>query len=224
MRLFRLLLRKKQSKGHGIHSPFAFEIITNVLNSPYSYYAFTDIPDSFPYSQGESKKTKKFNHLSFRLVNHFKARNILEINPGNGFNTSYIKSPSSKINYKSISGKGTLVNAAEESTSGVGIVGVTPEETNKAEGSESDVIATKQKYDAIFININEDENSIPAIECLLDNSHENAFWVINPINTKQSKQFCQLIVNHESVTVSFDTNNTLVVFLKKSYHKHHYFV
>jgi hypothetical protein len=224
MRLFRLLLRKKQSKGHGIHSPFAFDIITNVLNSPYSYYAFTDIPDSFPYSKGETKKIKKFNHLSFRLVNHFKATNILEINPGNGFNTSYIKSPSSKINYKSISGKGSLVNAAEESTSGVGVVEVTSGETNKAEGSESDVSTTKKKYDAVFININGDKSCIPSIKWLLDISHENTFWVINPINKKHSKQFCQLIVNHESVTVSFDTNNTLVVFLRKSYHKHHYFV
>ena len=224
MRLFRLLLRKKQSKGHGIHSPFAFDIITNVLNSPYSYYAFTDIPDSFPYSKGETKKIKKINHLSFRLVNHFKATNKLEINPGNGLNTSYIKSPSSKINYKSISGKGSLVNAAEESTSGVGVVEVTSGETNKAEGSESDVSTTKKKYDAVFININGDKSCIPSIKWLLDISHENTFWVINPINKKHSKQFCQLIVNHESVTVSFDTNNTLVVFLRKSYHKHHYFV
>ena len=190
MRLFRLLTRKKQSKGHGIHSPFAFDIITNVLNGPYSYYAFTDIPESFPYSKGESKKTKRFNHLSFRLVNHFKAINILEVNPKNGLNTFYIKSPSSKINYKSISGIST----------------------------------SKLRYDAIFININEDKDSIPSIEWLLDISHENTFWVINPINTKHSKQFCQLIVNHESVTTTFDTNNTLVVFLRQSYHKQHYFV
>ena len=229
MRLFRLLLRKKQSKGHGIHSPFAFDIITNVLNSPYSYYAFTDIPDSFPYSKGETKKIKKFNHLSFRLVNHFKATNILEINPGNGFNTLYIKSPSSKINFKSISGKGSSiivadVNKTEESTPDVSAVEVTFGETNKAEGSESDMVATKQKYDAVFINLNEDEHSIPSIKWLFGISHENTFWVINPINKKHSKQFCQLIVNPESVTVAFDTNNTLVVFLRKAYHKHHYFV
>ena len=194
MRLFRLLLRRKQSKGHGIHSPFAFDIITNVLNSPYSYYAFTDIPESFPYSKGEYKKTKKFNHLSFRLVNHFKATNILEINPGNGSNTSYIISPSSKINYNSISEIASFVNVE------------------------------KLKFDSVFVNIIGDENSIPSIEMLLEISHENTFWVINPINTKYSKHFCQLIVNHESITMSYDINNTLVVFLRQSYHKHHYFV
>ena len=229
MRLFRLLLRKKQSKGHGIHSPFAFDIITNVLNSPYSYYAFTDIPESFPYSKGRSNKIKKFNHLSFRLVNHFKAINILEINPENGFNTSYIKSPSSKINYKSISGIGSFENANEENGSTLNSVNVYASEVsatgmNVVEVSESEVSETELNYDAIFININEDENSIPPIEWLLNISHENTFWVINPINTKYSKHFYQLIVNHESVTMSFDINTTLVVFLRQSYYKHHYFV
>jgi hypothetical protein len=213
MRLFRLLLRKKQSKGHGIHSPFAFDIITNVLNSPYSYYAFTDIPESFPYSKGRSNKIKKFNHLSFRLVNHFKAINILEINPENGFNTSYIKSPSSKINYKSISGIGSFENANEENGSTLNSVNVYASEVsatgvNVVEVSESEV----------------SETELPPIEWLLNISHENTFWVINPINTKYSKHFYQLIVNHESVTMSFDINTTLVVFLRQSYYKHHYFV
>jgi hypothetical protein len=194
MRLFKFLLRAKQSKGHGIHSPFAFEIITNVLNSPYSYYAFTDIPDNLPYYAVQSKRIKKFNHLSFRLVNYCKATNILEINPGDGYNTLYIKSPSSKINYHSISNIGLYENIANH------------------------------KFDAIFINIDGEAESIPSIDLLLDISHENTFWVINPINTKQSKQFCKLIVNHDSVTVSFDMNDTLIAFLRKSYYKHHYFV
>ena len=224
MRLFRLFTRKKQSKGHGIHSPFAFDIITNVLNGPYSYYAFTDIPESFPYSKGESKKTKKFNHLSFRLVNHFKAINILEVNPENGLNTFYIKSPSSKINYKSISGISTSVNSVEEDASGVNVLSLSATQLNASHLNASGAYSTKLKYDAVFININEDKDSIPSIECLLDISHENTFWVINPINTKHSKQFCQLIVNHESVTTTFDTNNTLVVFLRQSYHKQHYYV
>ena len=194
MRLFRLLKRRKQSKGHGIHSPFAFDIITSVLNSPYTYYAFTDIPDSFPYSKGQSKKLKKFHHLSFRLINHFRAQNILEINPGDGLNTLYIKSPSSKINYKSISDINSFVNDGNI------------------------------KFDAIFININGDKTTVPSIVMLLDISHDNTFWVINPINTKESKQFSQLIVNHESITVSFDMSHTLIAFLRKSYYKHHYFI
>lgn len=224
MRLFRLLLRKKQSKGHGIHSPFAFDIITNVLNGPYSYYAFTDIPESFPYSKAETKKIKKFNHLSFRLVNYFKAINILELNPGNGLNTLYIKSPSSKINFKSISLISTSVNSFEKDASGANALSVSTTQLNASVLNASGSYSEKLKYDAIFININDDKNSTPSIEWLLDISHENTFWVINPINARHSKQFCQIIVNHESVTTTFDTNNTLVVFLRQSYHKQHYFV
>lgn len=219
MSLFRLLLRKKQSKGHGIHSPFAFDIITNVLHPQYSYYSFTDIPENFPYSKGESKKIKKFNHLSFRLVNHFNATNILEINPGNGLNTLYIKAPSSKINYKAAIGIDIGLNLIEKAE-GVSAGNV----NNVAKDIEEEQSVKKQNYDAIFINITDDDNSIPSIEMLLEISKENTFWVINPINTKHGKHFCKLIVNHERVSVSFDTNNTLIAFIRRAYYKQHYFV
>lgn len=193
MRLFRLLLRKKQSKGHSIHSPFAFDLITNVLYSPYSYYAFNDIPDKFPFLAQPSKNVVKFNHVSFRLINYFKVKNILEVNPGNGLNSLYIKSPSSKIEYSSVND----IDEIEDFAS--------------------------RKFDAIFINI-DNKNCFPPIESLLKLSSENTFWVINPIDSKESKQFCKSIVNHEKVTVSFDMSDTLIVFFRHSYYKQHYLV
>ncbi len=193
MRLFRLLLRKKQSKGHSIHSPFAFDLITNVLYSPYSYYAFNDIPAKFPFLPQPSKNVVKFNHVSFRLINYFKVKNILEVNPGNGLNSLYIKSPSSKIEYSSVNDIDEIENFAS------------------------------RKFDAIFINI-DNKNCFPPIESLLKLSSENTFWVINPIDSKESKQFCKSIVNHEKVTVSFDMSDTLIVFFRHSYYKQHYLV
>lgn len=37
------LLRKWRSRGHGIHSPFAFSFVTTVLRQHCKYYAYTDI-------------------------------------------------------------------------------------------------------------------------------------------------------------------------------------
>lgn len=194
MLYLRYLLRKKHSKGHGIHSPFAFDLITNVLYSPYIYYAFTDIPNLLPDTIIQSKREKRFNRTSFCLINHFKALNILEINPGDGINTLYIKSPISNINYSSLPNIGIL-NSVED-----------------------------RKFDAIFINLNGDENSDNYIETLLNISHQETFWVINPIKTKVSKQFCELIVKHERVTITFDISDSLIAFLRSSFYKHHYFV
>jgi len=97
MSLFRGWLRKKHARGYGIHSPFAFELITNVLNARYDYYAFYDIPKILSENGLEGYANPAINHLSFRLVNYFNAKQILEINSANGVNTSYLTAPASDI-------------------------------------------------------------------------------------------------------------------------------
>ncbi len=36
--------RLRHSRGFGIHSPFAYRFITEVLNQPYAYYAYDSLP------------------------------------------------------------------------------------------------------------------------------------------------------------------------------------
>src|SRR5690554_6156087 len=214
MRLFRLLVRRLQSKGHGIHSPFAFDVITNILNSPYSYYIFTDIPEQ-----------SRFNRLSFRLVNHLKPKSIIEVNPGNGFNTHFITAPSSKIKYESIN-----IDFLRKR----GEANEFPSDSNESVG-EYEIISKykNKKFDAIFINLHVINNerfkenetySKPLLELLIKLSHENSFWIINPINTKQTKQFWQAIVNDKRISVTFDIKDTGVVFLRFMYYKQHYYI
>ena len=192
-----MLNRKFRSKGHGIHSPFAFEVITNVLNSPYTYYAFTDIPEQYPFLPGQTKSVVRFNRISFMLVNYFKTRYVLEINPGNGINTDFITSPSSQIKYNSSDFKiGSTVHGL---------------------------------YDAIFINLHEeyltgDTNIETLITSLIKLCHEKSFLVINPINSKLSKQFWETIVKDKRISVTFDMKYTGVAFLRSSYSKQHYYI
>lgn len=198
MRLFRWFIRKKQSKGHGVHSPFAFNLITNVLYSPYSYYAYNDIANMVNSANEENYVSEigSFNYLSFRLVNHFNPKIILEINPGDGLNSLFIKSPASNIVYIGVD-MSDLYNLSDMS----------------------------DKFDAIFINIERHTNCLPNIEYLLKHSDKNTFWVINNINLKKSKQLWRSIVNDGSVSMTFDVRNeTGIAFLRDSFHKSHYFV
>ena len=41
----RYLLTASNSKGHGVHSPFVFELITKVLNDDRKYYAYEQIEE-----------------------------------------------------------------------------------------------------------------------------------------------------------------------------------
>ena len=222
MRLFRWFIRKKQSKGHGVHSPFAFNLITNVIYSPYSYYAFKDIAvkKDDVYEKNNSKcrnnisKIKSFNHLSFRLVNHFKPKTILEIYPGDGLNSLFIKSYASSISYCGID------MSDIHSLEGQSEVEIQAEVHDVPKMSDM-----SKKYDAIFINIERHTYCLPDIECLLKHSSKQTFWVINNINFKKSKQLWRSIVNDENISMTFDVKNeTGIAFLSDSFHKLHYFV
>ncbi|MDD4778169.1 MAG: hypothetical protein PHV53_07760 [Fermentimonas sp.] len=220
MTVFKWLLRRRQSKGHGVHSPFAFNLITKVLYSPFSYYAFTDILRV----EGDDPD-KEQNQISFRLVNHFKPGNILEIYPGNGANTLYILSPSSNVNYISFPAEEKNIEYIKESVNNY----LKSREhyfnaVNFNFASSIEEIAPKQ-IDAIFINLDCGDNFISSVDRLFEISNENTFWVINHINRKLSKQLWRHIVYDARIGVSFDyKNRTGIAFLRPVYHKQHFTV
>ena len=84
------LLRKWRAKGHGVHSPFAFHLIRNVIHSPHQYYAIGDIEKTLPEEVLCNQKVMALYRLSFRLAHHFQPTHVLEIGDGNHFNTTYI--------------------------------------------------------------------------------------------------------------------------------------
>jgi len=217
MFLFRGWLRKKQSRGHGIHSPFAFDLITNVIYARYGYYAFHDIRKILSENGLEGCATPAFNHLSFRLVNHFNAKHILEINSANGVNTCYLTAPASDIRCICVEKESEEVAVARK--------------LQAASGRKSEIVATvplpgQQLYDAIFINLKEEKEKKEdlSIETLLQLSHEKTFWVIYPLKNRRGKQFWHNIVNDERISITFDRKDAGIVFLRFSYHKMHYFV
>ncbi|NLY25424.1 MAG: hypothetical protein GX042_10540 [Bacteroidales bacterium] len=203
----------KQSRGHGIHSPFAYDLITNVLRSPYSYYAFQDIERVLTDSGLDAGVISGFNHLSYRLVHHFNAKTILEINSGKGVNTLFLTAPS----------RDTRCTCVEED---VGAVAIAKRLQEKL-GMRSEIIpvlpAGEEKcYDAIFVNL-DDKNQI-TIDTLMEHSHDNSFWVFYPLNCSSGKQYWHNIVKDERARITFDTRNCGIVFLRFSQHKLNYFV
>jgi hypothetical protein len=213
MLLVRWLQRMKQSRGHGIHSPFAYDMITNVLRSPYSYYAFQDIEKVLTEYGLDTNLITDFNHLSYRLVHHFKAKTILEINSGKGVNTLFLTASSADIHCT------CLEVDVEEVAIAKGL--------QKKSGMNCEVIpmlpaGDKKRYDAIFVNLKE-KNQI-SIDTLMVHSHENSFWVFYPLNNNSGKQFWRNIVKDERISITFDRKDAGIAFLRFAYHKMHYLV
>ena len=220
MTVFKWLLRKRQSKGHGVHSPFAFELITKVLYSPYSYYAFSDIIKQVGHDQD-----KEYNQISFRLVNHFKPENILEVFPGKGLGSLYILSPSADINCTFIESDVENISYTKEIINGYF-------KSRKHYSKERNVFFKTslkeiplEKFDAIFINLDCEDISLYSLERLFELSSENCFWVINHINKKLNKQLWRHIVNDARTGITFDfKNRTGIAFLRPVYQKENFSV
>lgn len=72
----------KHRKGYGVHSPFAFDVITQVIEEKLPYYAYQRMQRTYP-KQGPV--ALKVACLLFRLANRFHARRSLEIGCDGGY-------------------------------------------------------------------------------------------------------------------------------------------
>lgn len=96
-RAFIWLLRFRHRKGYGVHSPFAFRLITEVIYADDPYYDYDALKDSVQKIRTEStanweKYLDRFsiNELLYRLVNEVEAKTILEIGSSNGVSSIYL--------------------------------------------------------------------------------------------------------------------------------------
>lgn len=72
----------KHRKGYGVHSPFAYAVITEVIEEKCPYYAYQKLSKLYPK---DSPVKFKVATLLFRLANRFRARRILEIGCDAGY-------------------------------------------------------------------------------------------------------------------------------------------
>ncbi len=207
------LQRIRQSRGYGVHSPFAFDLITNGIHSPHTFYAFDDIRKVLTENGFDKDTITPFHLLSYRLVRYFNVKNILEINSGKGVNTLFLLAPAADIQCSCIE-EDTVANAIAKDLREK--TGLQSERTSLLHSY------CKQRYDAIFVNLKED-TAIP-IETLLDLSHDETFWVFHPIHGSWGKQFWRDFVHDERSRVTFDAKETGIIFIRPGYNKLHYYV
>ena len=68
-RFFLWLTRFRYSKGYGVHSPFAFSLIREVIGGNGEYYAFAPLLKECAVMKGGRSNSSKKNKMLFRLSN-----------------------------------------------------------------------------------------------------------------------------------------------------------
>lgn len=69
------LARFRHRKGYGVHSPFAFRFITDVIYEHQPYYAYKELDAQLPFSK--RFRQRKGLHLLLRLANHLQPQTIV---------------------------------------------------------------------------------------------------------------------------------------------------
>lgn len=69
------LARFRHRKGYGVHSPFAFRFITDVVYERHPYYAYGELDASLPVSW--RLRRRRGLHLLLRLANHLQPKSIV---------------------------------------------------------------------------------------------------------------------------------------------------
>ena len=69
------LARFRHRKGYGVHSPFAFRFITDVIYEQQPYYAYKELDAQLPFSK--QFRQRRGLHLLLRLANHLQPKTIV---------------------------------------------------------------------------------------------------------------------------------------------------
>jgi hypothetical protein len=209
-----LFYKLRHRRGHGIHSPFVYRLITHVIEEKRPYYAYQDIRDYLLLFSKIRKNLTKSNRLSFRLVNYFGAKNILEIGAGYGINTLCLTAPASQINGQCVELSPKKCEIARELYLNwprpITIHNNLPE--------------LNEKQDCICLDLSHYSANLESMESyLLNNVGDHSFIIIKGIRTsRRNYVLWKSLVENEQVRVSLDLfHEGILFFIPKLYKKHY---
>ena len=134
-------LTSSNGKGHGIHSPFIYDFVENVLNDHRQFYPYESIEtlrgqllhdktvlemEDFGAGSGMNStsqrsiasiaryaaKSKKLSQLLFRIVHYYQSKTIVELGTSLGISSAYMASANPDAQVVTIEGAPTVAKKA----------------------------------------------------------------------------------------------------------------
>lgn len=234
-------------KGHGMHSPFLFSFITDVLNDKKEYPAYKKVEemrrsllqDKTPLlirdfgagsvtSAGNERtvssiarsaaKPKKFSQLLHRIARCYNSKNILELGTSLGISTSYLAMAHADAHVVTLEGAETVADYAAGNFRSLGLHNI-----HVVKGNFDDTLATVlnelPEIDLAFIDGNHRrEPTLAYFHQLLPYLHNDSMVIFDDIHwSKGMEQAWQQIGSHEAVRCSIDLFFIGIVFFRKEF-------
>lgn len=238
-------LTASNGKGHGVHSPFVFDFITNVLNDDRHFYSYdsieqirqnvlkdnkvltiTDFGAGSTVSKSNQRKVrdiarsalkpKKFAQLMFRIVNYYGVKTILELGTSLGITTSYLASANLQGTVYTFEGAMEVAAIAKDNFNHLALNNI-----YVIEGNFDDTLEPAVKriniIDFAFIDGNHrKEPTIRYFEQLLEKATESSIFIFDDIHwSRGMEEAWDYIRQHLSVKLTIDLFFIGIVFFRK---------
>ena len=227
--------RIRYRKGHGVHSPFVYNLITKVIEEQSPYYRFNDIElirrqmlfkeDKLAYFIKRGSISPKHGALLFRLANYFRPDNILQVGQTFGLSTLYLTSykPGVKcISLENIPEYASVSQWAYDKGARTAIDRRIGNYHQLLPG----ILQEMGKVDFVYFNLkNEQYPDIYLFNACIPHISDQTVFVFEGIKASRNmRTLWKEICAHEKVTVSIDLLSMGLVFLNPKLHKRNYHV
>jgi predicted O-methyltransferase YrrM len=240
-------IHASNGRGHGIHSPFVYELVREVLMDRRFYSDFEKIervkkalladdrtiPVKDLGARGNagiyiekkissvarnSVSTQKFGRLLFRLAKYYQAGNIIEMGSSLGISTAYLASGESRSNVVTMEGSEAIAAIAKETFHRIGIQNIKQVNGNFDENL-GKVIAENLPADLVFLDGNHFKKPVLAyFEQFLNKLSPSALIVIHDIHwSREMEEAWSIIQNHSKVRLSIDIFTAGLIFFRDEF-------
>ncbi len=237
--------RASNGKGHGVHSPFVFSFITQVLNDRRFFYSYETIEivreqlknnhtlltledfgaGSRIHSHTQrriadiatsSLKPKKYSQLLFRMVNYFQPATILELGTSLGITTSYLASGNANAQVITMEGATSVAAIAKQSFQSLRLKNIQVV-TGNFDNTLPGALAQLTSVDFAFIDGNHRlQPTLDYFNQLLPKVHEYSVLIFDDIHWSQEmEEAWNTIKAHQQVTLTVDLFFIGLVFFRK---------
>jgi predicted O-methyltransferase YrrM len=244
--------RLVSSGAHDLHSPFVFDLYSNVIRNQAPFYAYRGIEslrskmllsaekiDVHDLGTGGEKspvkklalnyiakhylKPAKYGQLLFRLVNQFHPIHVLELGTSLGITAVYLASPHSDSKVVTIEGCPNTAGIAKRNFNAAKVRNI-----EQVVGEFGDVLPGVlekiPRLDFVYFDGNHRKDATLHYfkQCLLKR-HELSVFVFDDIHwSSEMQEAWKIIQQHEAVTLTIDLFSVGIVFFREGFPKQHF--
>lgn len=231
------LYKLKSTNEHGVHSPFVFDLVTNVIYNNKDYYCYktieaqrkilldsTVVVGSLSVSETAKKMyAEKYSKLLFRLVNYFQPNSVVLINDKLGVDSAYAASVSEHLKVYSFQENRELQKITASHLEQLKLKNVTLLYESQTT-SLPDLLKQLSTLDFVVIHQKTKDEVLSVFYQCLEKANTSSVFVVSNVGLPEFAEAWEEIKKNNQVTVTIDLFYMSIVFLRKEQVKEHFLI